>query len=175
METPPAGTHFMTHLEYMQSEASKNMDFHMENMDNLQRESNNTLTFLYVAISACFSAALKIFLDGKYAVLWITLSLLCLYLVVVAVCLLFGCLMARPVQAPANEPQNLKIHDGFTSEQIQNAELENLQKRIDFNCERVAATARRLNCVRGCICLSPVFFMAVLVVLLVLSELGCPS
>lgn len=157
----------------MQSEASKNMDFHLQNMDNLQREANNTLTFLYVVISASFSGSLKLFSGGNFTILAISLSSLCVFLAVLAICLLCGCLMARPVKAPSNEPKNLKVPNGYTSEQIQNFELENLQERIEFNRDRVATTAWRLNRVRILLCLSPFFFMGVLVVLLAVSELGC--
>lgn len=147
----------MTHLEYMQSEASKNMDFHLQNMDNLQREANTTLTFLYVVISASFSGALKLFLDGKFTNLAIALSGLCIYLAFLAGCLLFGCMMARPVKAPANEPKNLNIPK-YTPEQIQGFELYNLQERIEFNRDRNARTAFRLNLVRVMVCVSPLIF-----------------
>jgi hypothetical protein len=163
---------FVTHLEYMQQEAAKNMEFHLQNMDNLQKESNTTLTFLYVVISASFSAALKLFLDGKFIILAIALSFLCLYLVFLAVCLLLGCMMVRPVKAPANEPKNLKIPTGYSSEEIQNFELENLQVRIEYNLDRNLATARRLNFVRVAICLSPLFFLGVLTLIALLWMVG---
>ena len=163
----------MSHLEYVQIEASKNMEFHLQNMDNLQRESNTTLTFLYVVISASFSAALKLFLDGKFTILAVALSCLCIYLVFLAVCLLFGCMMARPVKAPSNEPANLKIQAGYTSEEIQNFELENLQSRIEYNLDRNLATARRLNFVRILICLSPLFFISILAAIALFREMGC--
>ncbi|HZF00519.1 MAG TPA: hypothetical protein VE344_01345 [Methylomirabilota bacterium] len=163
----------MSHLEYMQSEASKNWEFHLQNMDNLQRESNTTLTFLYVVISASFSAALKLFLDEKFIILAVTLSFLCIYLVTLAVWLLFGCMMARSVKAPANEPKNLKIPDGYTSEQIQQFELENLQERIEYNANRNSSTARQLNRVRVAICFSPIVFVVVLTFIALLWAAGC--
>lgn len=150
---------FVTHLEYMQSEASRNMSFHMDNMDNLQKESNNTLTFLYVVISASFSGALKLFLDGKLTILAVSLSILCCYLALLAVCLVFSCMWAKDAEAPANEPRNLKIKEPYTSVEIQQFELENLQKRIEFNRNRNAKTGQRLNLIRVFICLSPVVFI----------------
>jgi hypothetical protein len=152
----------MNHLEWMQKQASDNMDFHLQNMDGLQKESNTTLTFLYVVISASLSAAIKVFVDGKYPVLAIALAGICLYLVCAAVYLVIGCLLAREVKSPANEPQNLKIPEGYTSEKIQNFELENLQERIDFNRDRNEKTALRLNRVRITICVGPVIFAALL-------------
>lgn len=154
-----------THLEFMQSEASRNWDFHLQNMESLQREANITLTFLYVVISASFSGALKLFIGGDYNVLAISLSILCVYLSFLAIVLAIGCLLSRPVKAPSNEPKNLKIRDGLTSEQIQNHELANLQERIEFNIERNATTGRRLNFVRVMICLSPIFFLIVFSIL----------
>ena len=169
----PMYSNFVSHLEYMQSEASKNMDFHMQNMDNLQREANNTLTFLYVVISASFSGALKLFLDEKFIILAVSLSCLCIYLAVLAACLVFGCMMAKAVKAPANEPKNLKIKPPYTSEEIQEFELENLQKRIEFNRGRNATTGRRLNLVRILICFSPAIFIGVTVILYIASAAVC--
>ena len=163
----------MSHLEYMQSEASKNMEFHMQNMDNLQREANNTLTFLYLVVSASFSGALKLFLGGKITILAVALSCLCIYLTILAVCLVFGCMMAKRVKAPANEPKNLKIKSPYTSEEIQSFELENLQKRIEFNQARNVATGHRLNWVRVGICFSPIAFTICLVALYVMAAVVC--
>lgn len=143
----------------MQSEAAKVWAFHTENMDCLQKESTTTLTFLYVVISASFSGAVKLFSDGKLTVLALALSVLCVYLAGLATYLVFTCLMARAVKAPANEPKNLKLVDGCTSEQIQEYELENLQARIEFNMKRNDITARNLNRVRVMICASPAVFL----------------
>lgn len=152
----------MNHLEYIQHESSKNMDFHLQNMDNLQRESNTTLTFLYVVISASFSAGVKLFVDGGYPALAVSMAVICLFLVAAAIYLVIGCMMARSVKAPSNEPKNLKIQNGYTSEDIQNFELENLQERIEFNRDRNIASAQRLNRVRIMICASPVIFAVLL-------------
>jgi len=153
----------MNHLEYVQQEAGKNMAFHMENMDSLQKESNTTLTFLYVVISAAFSGAVKLFSSHSALSLAISLSCLCVYLALLAAYLVFSCMMARDVDAPSNEPKNLKIPDGYTSEQIQNFELENLQQRIDFNKKRNEKTAFHLNMVRFLICSSPFVFAIIIV------------
>ena len=152
----------MTHLEFVQGEATKNMDFHMQNMDNLQTEGNTTATFLSVAVSASFSAAVSIFAAGNHMKLALALSFLCVYLAIVGAYLVFACLRARYVQPPTNEPKNLKLQDGFTSEQIQQFELENLQGRIDSNRIRNDKAAWHLNCVRLLIFASPAFFSAVL-------------
>jgi hypothetical protein len=149
----------MSHLEYIQNEAAKNMAFHMENMDCLQRESNTTLTFLYVVIAASFSGAVKLFSGGNLTALALALSVLCVYLACLAAYLVFKCLMARVVKSPANEPKSLKMVDGYTSEQIQECELENLQKRIEFNVKRNEITARNLNIVRVMICAIPAVFL----------------
>ena len=137
----------------------------MDNLESLQRESNTTLTFLYVVISASFSGAVKLFSGGHSVGLALALSILCVYLAVLAAYLIFSCLMARTVKSPANEPKNLKIpppeegKNPYTSEQIQDFELENLQSRIEFNRNRNDKTARHLNIVRVMICASPIIFL----------------
>jgi len=152
----------MTHLEYMQDQAAKNMDFHIQNMDNLLKEANSTATFLYLVISASFTGAVKLFADGKHPTFASGLALLCVYLAMLGIYLVFSCLRARDVESPANEPKNLKLQTGYTSEEIQEAELDNLQKRIDANRTRNDNTAHHLNFVRILICLSPLFFFAVI-------------
>jgi len=154
----------MTHLEYMQSQADKNMAFHMENMECLQKECTVTLTFLFVVISASFSAAVKLFTDAHF-ILAISISVLCIYLSALAVYLVFSCLKARAVKAPANEPKKLAIKYPYTSEEIQTFELENLQLRIEFNMERNEKTAKHLNAVRVLICASPLVFLCAIVFL----------
>lgn len=149
----------MTHREYIQQEAEKNMAFHMENMEGLQKESNTTLTFLFVVISTAFSAAVKLFSGHGSTALATSLAILCVYLTGVAVYLVFTCLWARDVFAPANEPKNLKIPEGYTFEQIQDFELENLQVRIESNAGRNRKTAFHLNLVRLLICGSPFVFL----------------
>jgi len=159
----------MSHLEFMQRESSKNMDFHMENMESLQKEAYTTVTFLFVVVSASFSGAVKIFSGGNLTGLALALSVLCVYLAGLAAYLVFACLMARTVKAPANEPKNLKLPAGYTSEEMQEFELEKLQERIQFNVERNARTARHLNIVRVLICASPLVFLATIVFFWVLS------
>ena len=135
------------------------MDFHMANMDGLQREANTTLNFLYVFISAVFSAILKLYFESGYEIFKIALAVLCLYLTATAVYLVISCMMARDVAAPTNEPKNLRDREGYTSEQIQNFELENLQLRIDSNRKRNEKTAFHLNAIRFLLCFSPLFFL----------------
>ena len=150
----------MSHLEFVQQEAAKNMAFHLENMGILQKEANTTLTFLYVVISASFSGAVKLFSGGSLTVVALALSFLCIYLSALAVYLVFACLRARPVKAPANEPKNLKVPEGYSEEEIQQFVIENLQERIGFNRRRNDHTAQHLNIVRVLICSSPLVFLA---------------
>lgn len=146
----------------MQQEAAKNMAFHLENMECLQKEANTTLTFLFLVISAAFSGSVKLFSAGNMVPLAISIASLCVYLTLIAVYLVYSCMRARDVDAPANEPKNLKIKDGLSSEEIQAFELENLQARIDFNKRRNAKTAFSLNLARFLICASPVVFLIVI-------------
>ena len=161
----------MQHLEFVQRESEKNMAFHMENMECLQRESNNTLTFLYVAVSASFSGALKIYAVNGFGVLSASLSFLCIYLTATSVYLVLACLKVRIVKAPANEPKNLKERVGYTSESLQGFELEKLQERIDFNRIRNEKTGFHLNAVRFLICFSPLVFFVFTVFFWILRNL----
>jgi hypothetical protein len=154
----------MSHLEYVEREAAKNMEFHLQNMECLQKESNTTLTLLYVLVTASFSAALKLFETAKETSVAFALSGLCVYLTILAVCLVLACLSPRTVKAPTNEPENLKLREGYTSDEIRQFELDNLQQRIHYNRERNEVTARRLKLVRVMLCLSPLLFAALFLV-----------
>lgn len=142
----------------------------MQDMECLQKESNITLTLLYVLIAASFTAAVRLFESGRATGLALGLSGLCAYLTILAVFLVFACLSPRSVKPPTNEPNNLKMREGYTSEEIRQFELDNLQERIDFNTDRNEFTARRLNCVRVMVCLSPFLFGTLLLLLLVFAR-----
>ena len=165
----------MDHREYIQQQSSRNMEFHLESLESLQKEANTTLTFLYVVISASFSAAVKLFIGPGSIVLAISLALLCFYLACLAAYLVLRCLMARNVEAPSNEPKNLKIPARYTAEAIQDFELENLQKKIDINRHRNEKTAFHLNLVRILICASPIVFIIAIAVCLAMSGLCSAS
>jgi hypothetical protein len=170
----------MNHREYIQQEAAKNIAFHYDCMDCLQKESNNTLTFLYVVVAAAFSGSVNLFSSHGSKLLGLSLLVLCAYLAVLAMYLVFGCLMARDAEAPANEPKNLALKDTLTSEEIQDFELENLQARIDNTRLRNEKTAKNLNRIRVLICLSPLFFLLVTAFLVFakfawLALVGCQS
>jgi hypothetical protein len=158
----------MNHREYIQQEAAKNIAFHFECMECLQKESNNTLTFLYVVVAAAFSGAFKLFSSHGSKVLAGSLSILCAYLAFLAAYLVLKCLLARDAEAPANEPKNLKIKSPYSSEEIQDFELENLQIRIDRTKERNEKTAKNLNRVRVLICISPLIFFVAMAFLVLL-------
>jgi hypothetical protein len=150
----------MEHLEYVEREASKNMEHHIEDTECLNKEAHTTLSFLFVVISAAFAGAVRLF-EAKAAWVWpVALAILCIYLSVLAFCLTFTCLMARDIQPPANEPKNLKLN-GNTLREIREAELENLQRRIELNQERNKKTGTNLNRIRLLICATPVLFIAV--------------
>lgn len=148
----------MSHIEYVERESEKNMEFHMQNMESLNKEANSTLTFLYVVIATSFSAAVKAFDSWKAPTPAVPFGVLCLYLTALAVWLLFGCLTPRIVKAPSNEPKNLNIPDGYTLDEIRQFELKNLQDRIDYNSTRNVTTAKRLRAIRVWVCLSPITF-----------------
>ena len=165
----------MEHLEYVERESARNMDFHLENMECLQKESQTTLTFLYAVIAASFAGAVKMFESGTGTNVALALCVLCAYLSGLGVFLVFGCLTVRIVKAPTNEPANLMLKEGYSSDEIRQFELENLQQRIEFNRKRNDRTGSFLNWCRVLICLSPVLFGTVLLLLVVIAlVLGRP-
>jgi len=165
----------MTHLDYIEREAGKNAEFHLKDMECLNREAHATLSFLFVVVSASFAGAVRLWQTSQFPERGWGLALfsLCLYLSLLAACITRCCLMVEDVMPPSNEPENLKLQEGFVSEQIREAELGNLQKRIDFNAARNERVGDRLNRVRLLICASPVVFLLVaLAVFVILRGAG---
>ena len=55
----------MEHLEFMEQQAEKNMQFHLDNMDCLAGEANTTLTLLYALVGASFMGTVSLFDPAK--------------------------------------------------------------------------------------------------------------
>ncbi len=159
----------MEHIDYMEREAAKNYNFHIDDMAELKKDATNLMTVLYFLIVASFSTAVNIFASKK-AIAWgVLLCAICVYLTALAVYLLFTCLKDRPVKLPANEPKNLVLQPGADSNKIRELELKNLQERIDFNKERNRITSTRLHNVRLSLVLSPVAFLTIFLLLYALA------
>jgi len=140
-------------LEWIEKAALGNLKDHSQAADALAKEAATTLTILLAALSAAFGYALTF---SPYQIGAVALTF---YLFLLCVPLVTRCMMIGEFPATTHEPRNLK-QDGFSLDALRDAELKNIQDRIDQAARRNAITAQWLNRVRiGAIC-SPAIFVA---------------
>lgn len=141
-------------LEWIEKAALENLRGHLQIADGLAKESATTLTILLAALSGAFGYALSV---SEYRIGSVALTA---YLFALCFVLVTRCMMIKEFPATTNEPRNLN-QQGFSFDALRNAELKNLQDRIDQAAQRNAITAQWLNRVRlGAIC-SPLIFAIV--------------
>jgi len=155
-------------LDYAESEATKNIEFHLKNIESLSKEAHLTLAVLMVSIPAAFTVAIKLYQkDGMWT--WATaLLLLSTYLWFLAV-YVGKAMKPRGVHAPGHEPNNLLPalrEEKHTLEQIRESALINMQERIDWNRKRSEETGGIINQTRRAIIASPFVFLAFVLLIL---------
>jgi hypothetical protein len=102
--------------------------------------------------------AVKVFDPGPAGPVAVGAAALCGYLVVVAVGLVKGCLVVRPIPPVHNEPANL-AQTQYSIDALREAELENMQARIAEVTKRNDQSASRLNALRQAAIASPLVFV----------------
>lgn len=150
-------------LDYTESEARNNAEFHIACAETLMRESNTLLTLLLGGAGGAL--ALLAALNEKAASLWLQIGVgfASAYLFGVAALLVWKCLYVRPIYPSANEPKNL-LMDGFDLVAIRKVELRNKQACIEHNRDRNDSVGKWLNICRGCAALTPLAFSVAAVV-----------
>lgn len=127
----------------------------------LQQEASTTLTLCLAGMAGALA----------YAAPWLTTpanaeplargaAWACGYLALLAVLLVFGCLLARAVPPQANEPKNLLDVQAIGIVDLQWSEALALQVRIDRMRAAVERTARWLNAPRAAAAALPLVFLA---------------
>jgi hypothetical protein len=124
----------------------------------LRGEASTTLTVVLAGLGGTLTYAAKMVDPPAAGAVAFGAMVLCAYFAVLAIVIVWKCLMVEEIPAVYNEPKNL-VQDGFSLESIKSVEIkENLQVRIE---EMVAVNdrlARRLNTARVAAALSPVVF-----------------
>ena len=147
----------MDFLDYVEREAKENIRFHLDTLETLNKEAHTLLGLQLVFASAAFGYALKMAEPGEPVALAVGAVVLTAWLGALAALTAVRCLMHAPVEAPANEPENLLL-DGVELDALRLAELDNVQVRIDRNQSRNAETGRALNTLRLLTIVSPLVF-----------------
>lgn len=148
-------------LDFAEREGKENLKFQIECGDDLQKQSNTTLSFLITGGGAALAFSFKEFQANPDTnpLFWVLGAVSC-YFFLLACILVRKCLWVGLVMPPTNEPKNLMV-EGFGVDQIREAELSNIQHRIEFNANRNESVGNSLNRVRVAIFASPIFCILV--------------
>lgn len=156
-------------LLYAERAGLENMRGHKASADDLAKEANLTLTVLLAVSSGALAYSVKLAEIGASKTLLAGMIATTAYLFVCCALLINNCLMIGEFPSTTNEPENLYQSD-FTIDQIREAELQNLQARINAASRRNATTATWLNRVRLAATVTPI----VLLIAITVAWAGCP-
>jgi hypothetical protein len=155
----------MDKLEYAEKSADELMDFHLQDMELLNKEAHTTFTVIIAAIAGLFGYGLNIYDkvaegSGAHAPLLWAIATSLLHLIIIGCVAVMETLMARAVMPKGNEPTNLMGEhlDKYTVEQIREVECLNLQARIDANQARNQKMGKCLNNLRLALVATPLIF-----------------
>jgi hypothetical protein len=146
-------------LDWTEKAALENLRFHLQNADNLAKESNTTLTVLLAALGAVLAYTLRVDSAGTVNAINIGAGVLTAYLVALSTLLVYKCMRIAPIPAPTNEPRNL-YQKNFKVEMLREIELNNMQERINQIVARNDALTTWLNRIRLFAVASPIVFLA---------------
>lgn len=144
-------------LDWIEKHGLENLKGRVGTADILAKESATTLTVLLAGAGGALAYAAKLLDDGasrgtvaaSAAAVWLTL---------LSILLVIRCLKIDAIPPVYNQPgQLLGRHvAGHTLDSWREAELKNIEARIDDACKRNDEVARRLNIVRMLATLTPV-------------------
>ncbi|WP_246184245.1 hypothetical protein [Paraburkholderia bonniea] len=150
-------------LVWVENQALENIRFHIQSAEIISKEANTTLTVFLAGIGG--AAAYTVNLVDTHATIWLISATIVfgICLLILAGWIVCGCLRLRPIPSPTNEPVNL-YQPEFSLGSLREAELKNLQTRINDLVTRNAQVADRLNRIRFCALISPIIASVVALV-----------
>lgn len=144
-------------LEWVEKQGQDNLKARFATADLLAKEAQNTLTVLLAAIGGSAVYALKIFDHAPASPLVAASAVVCVYLVALSLGLVMACMMFQPYPALHQDPVNLmQRQHGLTT--LREAELLNLNARIQDATRINSRRVLRLNRIRIAAVLSPLVF-----------------
>lgn len=147
-------------LDWVEKQALENLRFRIQDADNLTKESNTTLTLLLAGMGSGFAYELKLISENAQPWLLLSIFMVSSYLLILCSLLIFNCLKIAAIPAPTNEPNNL-YQPAFALEVLREAELKNIQQRINDAVTRNESVATWLNRIRFCAVCTPIVFSVV--------------
>ncbi|KVU77461.1 hypothetical protein WK72_32135 [Burkholderia ubonensis] len=134
-------------LDWVEKQASENLQFHIQCAEQIKKEANTALTVILTGIAGASAYIVKLF--DTHAAHWLMAAALTfgLGLVLLAAVLILRCLKVDNIQAPTNEPKHLYL-PAYSLQILREVELENMQARITDLRLRNEAVADRLERIR---------------------------
>lgn len=145
-------------LDWVEKAALENLRFRLQNTETLAKEAAATLTVLLAGMWAALAYAVKVFESGGGSVLAWGAAALSAWLMLCGMLLVWKCLMTQNLSIPTNEPKNL-LQKQYALDALREAELLNIQGRIDQAAQRNHYVAAWLDRCRWMLLLSPVAFV----------------
>jgi len=145
-------------LDWVEQAAQENIRFHLRNADQLAKEATATLALILMGLGATLAHGIQ-GLSGALTPAHAASLALAAYLTGLAVMVVLKCMKIAPIPAPANEPGNL-YQPSYPMEKLREAELRNLQERIQDAVDRNDALTGNLNRLRLAATLGPVIWVA---------------
>lgn len=149
------------YADWAEKAASENLKHRLATGDVLLAQANTLLTLLMAGIGGSLAYALKIFEPGTAIPAAYGALAACLYLVAVALVVMFECIATRNTDVPGNEPDNMyHPQEGHTELQVRNFSLESMQRRITSTKLRNRAVAWWLDRCRYAALATPFIFVS---------------
>jgi hypothetical protein len=147
-------------LEWIERQGMESLKARFATAELIAKEAQTTLTVLLAAVGGSAAYAAKLFGPPPHGALEVASAIVCLYLIVLAVSLVFSCMMFQDYPALYQNPANLK-HPDYSLDEIRAAELDNIEARILEATVINRRRASRLNSIRVALAVSPFLFAAV--------------
>ncbi|MFV0920016.1 MULTISPECIES: hypothetical protein [Ralstonia solanacearum species complex] len=158
-------------LEWVEKQALENLRFHIQTSEHFTKESNTTLTLLFTGMGGAIAYLTKL-LETKAAIgLTVAVGMFAIEMLLLAAVLIVSCLKTDVVWPPTNEPRFL-FQPSYVLAKIREAELNNIQARIDQMVSRNNRVAIWLDRVRLGAVVSPIVAAVAGVLCTVLVRVG---
>lgn len=145
-------------LEWIEKQAQESLKARFATNEIIAKDAQTTLTVLLAGIGGSAAYAAKIFELGPAGPIEVAAAVVCVYFVILAVILVWFCMMFRSYPALYQNPENL-MHPECSLDAIRQAEIENMEVRIKEAAQLNAERAKRLNWLRIALIVSPFMFV----------------
>ena len=147
-------------IDWIEKQAAENLKFRLQICETLAKDANTLLTILITAIGAVVAYAIKSTENNGDSALLAGTIAMGAWLMIIALILVFKCIMTSKLIPIGNEPKKLNL-ENYNLEEIKVFELENVQNSIIHTAKRNQKTAYWLDKARLATVSSPLVFILI--------------